>query len=439
MKKILLFILMIALLIVFSIQKKSEGFSNLHQTSSEQRFFHSHPKDSEIKLEIQTPPDTQVLAYNFIRFENNPNRTDHQFIFPSNLKTTKIYVEGAFGGIIVRELKLEGNSNHFLKIPEKMIQDSSNTPLPEKMGSLPELCPRMLAKENNLVPPLLSFKKPTSSRDSIYEAKLDLLSLATTEEQNSLYLESANLKFDYEDPSILVGYNRQTGEAVYEEEGGFYSNIHYFILRYQPELEALYQSMEADFIGLRRLEQERLASLQDPSKRSAIEQEMKKHYDFLYGKDEEVGVYQLFLHALFNSLDRVGKNDLQFLSPPLAHGFIPGPFRGSSHWGYTLCEWGDTFYHSTEQKMNYAHLALWQWLTESPSEKIILVLLEGDDQLQKNEGRLDLEQKGVLRNFDYTDDLIGFFVISRNETLNQSKVILSPLQDLALQIKTVNQ
>ena len=89
--------------------------------------------------------------------------------------------------------------------------------------------------------------------------------------------------------------------------------------------------------------------------------------------------------------------------------------------------------------MNYAHLALWQWLTESPSEKIILVLLEGDDQLQKNEGRLDLEQKGVLRNFDYTDDLIGFFVISRNETLNQSKVILSPLQDLALQIKTVNQ
>jgi len=391
---------------------------------------------NEIKLEVETPPNTQVYSNEATRFETNREKTIYQLFFPENIKTAKIYIQGAFGGKIVRELKFENHSPPTLKISETVISDSSNSLQPEQMKTLPELCPRMLSKKSNLIPPFLSFRRPWSPEEAIYEGTLDFLINPVTDHTNNLYLETARMKFDYEDPTIFVGYNHQTGKTSYEENGGFYSNIHFFILPYQSGLETLYQSMENDLVSLRKLERELLTLSENDSRKIEIEQQIKIHYDKLYGVGNSLGPYQILMHLVFGSLQNFHWEELQHFSSPANHGFIPGPFRGSSHWGYTLCEWGDTFYHTTEQKMNYANFPLWHWTNSSLNEKIILVVIEGDDQLRKNPDRLKLEQKGILRSFDYSDDLIGFFVIHRNETLKHGKILSSPLEDFILQVRT---
>ncbi len=425
MKTILFFAFLVISVILASSQNESEGFSDFNKNIK-----------NEIKLEIETPPNTQVSSNEANRSETNREKTWHRLFFPENTKTAKIYIQGAFGGKIIREFNFENHPPPLLKISEAVISDSSNTLQPEQMKTLPELCPRMLSKKSNLIPPFLSFRQPGSPEEAVYEGTLDFLINPVTDHTNNLYLETAQLKFDYEDPTVFVGYNHQTGETSYEENGGFYSNIHFFILPYQPELEALYQSMGNDFASLRKSERELLTLSENDPRKTEIENRIEKHYDKLYGVGNALGPYQILMHLVFGSLHNFHWEELQHLSSPANHGFIPGTFRGSSHWGYTLCEWGDAFYHTTEQKMNYANFPLWRWTNSSSNEKIILVVLEGDDQLRKNPDRLKLEEKRILRSFDYSDDLIGFFVISRNETLKQRKTLSSPLEDFILQIRT---
>lgn len=425
MKTVLFFAFLVISVILASSQNESEGFSDFNKNIV-----------NEIKLEVETPPNTEVFSNESIRSETKSEKTIHQLSFSKNTKTAKIHIQGAFGGKMVRELNLENHSPLYLKISEAIISNSSNALQPEQMKTLPELCPRMLSKKSSLIPSFLSFRRPGSPPEAVYEGRLDFLINPVNDPANNLYLERAQIKFDYEDPTVFVGYNHQTGETAYEENGGFYSNIHFFILPYQPKLEALYQSMENDFVSLRKSERELLTLSENDSRKIEIEQQIKKHYDQLYGVENTPGPYQILMHLLFDSLHNFNWEELQHFSSPTNHGFIPGPFRGSSHWGYTLCEWGDTFYHTTEQKMNYANFPLWHWTNSSPNEKMILVVVEGDDQLRKNPDRLKLEEKGILRSFDYSDDLIGFFVIHRNETLKQEKILSSPLEDFILQVRT---
>ncbi|MFO1519142.1 MAG: hypothetical protein U1F57_05705 [bacterium] len=395
-------------------------------------------KAKEIDLQIETPPGTKVSIPLALRSESNSTQSDYRFLLPVAKKKVQILVEGPFGGKLVRELNLNAHAPRHVRIEEKPIEGNDAAPSPALFDHLPELCPRLQNEAS------IAEADPASQVDrsrlipekAVYEGKRDLLALALPSTGNTLLLESAVLRFDYEDPSVLVGFNSQTGEAIFEKSGGFYSNLHYFVFSYRPELEKIYRGMESDFTALRNLESRFRQTASEDEKR-AIETEMKPRYEALYGKGDSIGPYQILLHSAFQTLKMLGKEELETtLGIPQQHGFIPGPFLGSRHWGYNLCEWGDTAYHAPEQKMLYRNYPLWRWNTSSLDEKVIIMVVEGDEQLKKNGTRKEWEKTGVLRPFDYADDLVAFFVISRGESQKPMATFSSPLRDFSIQARS---
>jgi hypothetical protein len=393
----------------------------------------------EIELKVEAPPESKVTVPIAIRGEINKTQSDYQFRIPSGVKTVKVNVEGPFGGKVIRELKMNEISGDPLKISEKQILNNEDNPDPSNLSDLPEMCPRLVPE--NLVAskdwhsPIE--RKELLPENAVYDGRRDPLSAWAEGKSNLLYFKSATLTFDFEDPSVMVGYNHQTGELVFESQGGFYSNIHYILLPYSSQLENLYREMEPDFVALRRLEKDFRDHHFEAMELRKIQSKLKEHYDNLYGTKKELGPYQILMHLVFGTLEAIGKNDLsEKYGKPIAHGFLSGPFRGSSHWGYCLCEWGDTSFHAPLQKMRYENMALGQWSRSFADEKVILILLEGDEQLKPSQTRHEWEEKGIIRPFDYTDDLIGFFVVPRSETLQGEKTFSSPFQELSFQLLT---
>jgi hypothetical protein len=339
---------------------------------------------------------------------------------------------------MVREINLE-NQTSPLTISEKKIEGSATEPDPSTLDGLPELCPRMIPENrvasNELIPPMRNQILP---ENAIYDGRQDLFSVAAKEgNHHLLQLETASITFDSEDASVLVGFDPKTGQASFEDGGGFYANFHFILLPYSEALENFYRGMEDNFVSLRKLERELRENPRHPVERAHLIEKMRPYYLALYGKDNEWGPYQLLMHYAFNTLNQIGREDLlKSWGAPLGHGFIPGPFLGSQHWGYSLCEWGDTARHAPFQKMQYEHFGIWNWPSDLKSEKIILLVIEGDDQVTDNPSRRELLNRGVVRAKDYTDDLIAFWVISRDETLNEGHVFSSPLKDFSLKLGT---
>jgi hypothetical protein len=347
-----------------------------------------------------------------------------------------IEVEGPFGGKIRGELKLGESKKQLLQIQEKRIDLPSSSPDPGLMDHLPALCPRLASRTLTASRTSME-RKNILPGEAVYDGRLDPLMRLLQDKPNSLFLNRAELRFDFEDPSILVGVNSQTGEWAFEQNGGFYSNIHYVAFPYSSRLEEIYHKMEPNLIALRTLERTLRENTFSPSELPEIQRKLKYHFYALHGRGKEMGPYQILMHLIFNTLPSIDKGDLTAsLGTPLFHGFLPGPFLGSTHWNYSLCEWGDTSHQAPDQKMEYVHFPLFSWSGDSDDEKAILILLEGDDQLNKHPARIEWEKKGILRPFDYTDDLIGFFVVNRRETLEKEKMFTAPLETLTLSLTT---
>ena len=149
MQTLLFFAFLLISLLLASSQSELAGFTDLNRVVK-----------NELKLEVETPPNTEVYSDEAIRVEANSDKTEHSLTFSEERKRAKIHIQGAFGGKIVRELNLENHPLSPLKISEGVISDSSNALPPEQMKTLPELCPRMISKRSMLIPPLLSFRRP---------------------------------------------------------------------------------------------------------------------------------------------------------------------------------------------------------------------------------------------------------------------------------------
>ncbi|NUM81796.1 hypothetical protein HUU42_13440, partial [bacterium] len=183
--------------------------------------------------------------------------------------------------------------------------------------------------------------------------------------QNVLLLKHITLRYDYEDSHIIdyMGPHPLTGkpQTIYEGEGGFFANIHYAIIPYDPQIKKL------DRQTLLHLAQGKLHEITPPA--------------------------------------NINK-------PPLrVHSFLPGPFLSGSNYLYDMCEWGDTTYQAPKQELDYINMALWDWdYSQGSSQHIWLIVWEGDEEDW-------LVQKGLLNPFTLTDDLIGVFEIKREQTL----------------------
>jgi hypothetical protein len=397
------------------------------------------PSFKEIVLDVLTPPGTKISIPLASKSKVNDVQSDARFRIPFTTKPFSIEIEGPFGGMIRGELKLGEEKKQILRIQEKRVEIPSSNPDPGAMDSLPVLCPRLLprtltASRDVKVP---VERKSLLPGEAVYDGRFDPLMGTLQNRPDVLSLNRAELRFDFEDPSVLVGFNPQSGEWVFEQQGGFYSNIHYVAFPYSSQLEELYRKMEPDFLALRSLERTLRENTVSPSDLPEVQRQLMHHYYALYGRGKEVGPYQILMHLIFNTLSFIGKGDLAALyGAPLFHGFLPGPFLGSTHWNYSLCEWGDTSRQAPDQRMEYTHFPLFAWPEDSDDEKAILILLEGDEQLKKDPTRIEWEKKGIVRPFDYTDDLIGFFVVSRKETLQKEKILSAPLETLTLSLTT---
>src|SRR4030095_78289 len=306
------------------------------------------------------------------------------------------------------------------------IESPSSNPDPASLDALPALCPRLVSKGRD----------PLTPQTAVYDGTKDWMA-APQNSSKALYLTRAHLLFDFEDPSILVAINPQTREWAFEKQGGFYSNLHYAVFPYGNELYALLKKIEPDLIALRTLEKRLRDKDLRPDELSEIQDQFQKLYVSLNGRGKQLGPYQILMHLIFGTLPSTDAAPLPAsLGAPVAHGFLPGPFLGSTHWNYPLCEWGDTSRQAPDQVLSYLNVPLWAWNSaEATDEKRILILLEGDEQLKKNASRLTLEKAGALRSFDYTDDLIGFFVVGREETL-AGKTFTTPFDFISLEVKT---
>jgi hypothetical protein len=325
----------------------------------------------DFDLEVQTPPGTKVSIPLASQSGSNAVQSDYHFRLPMRLKKVRMNVEGPFGGQLIREVNLDEMSGP-LKISEKRIESSSTEPDPTGLDSspasaLPHPSGRVASQEilpgvdrNQILP-----------QNAVYDGTQDLFSTAAKGRVNLLELQSAALSFDSEDGSVLIGFDPKTGQAAFENGGGFYSNLHYVVLPYTQGLEAFYRQMEKDFTSLLKLEKELRENSLSSSEKTEVIEKMRPLYTALYGKEKEEGPYQLLMHYAFNTLKLIGREDLtKIWGSPLAHGFIPGPFLGSRHWGYSLCEWGDTARHAPLQKMKYDHFGLWNWPSEGSGEKL---------------------------------------------------------------------
>src|SRR4030095_5529503 len=140
---------------------------------------------------------------------------------------------------------------------------------------------------------------------------------------------------------------------------------------------ALLEKMEPDLSALRALEKRLRDKSFEPGELMEMQKLFQKLQASLYGRGRELGPYQILMHLIFGTLASTPAAERAHDFPsPVARGFVPGPFLGSVHFSYPLCEWGDTSRQAPQQVMNYIHFPLWAWSgTEGADEKKILILL----------------------------------------------------------------
>lgn len=413
------------------------GFSLVsgQEKSIQESFSSPHLFDNRYSyIQVWTPPQTQVQLPNAVNILENQEST--HFIFKADKQSTSgtLYIEGPFGGKIEKEIAFNQNPFQEIFIEEERWLESSNNPEVRSGVTLPQLCPRLLPKDPELRK--AGGRQAIVPEQVVYDGSKDFFSYTTIQENEILWLKKASLNFDFEDPSLLLGFDTE-GNAYYEQGGGFYSNIHYVLFPYSEKLEGLYQEMEKDWIKLRTLEMKIAKENPNLLEKKKMEEQMKAHLENIRGTPHKVGPHQTLMNLFFQTHYLLpDQSSVQDFPRPIVHGFLPGPFLGSTHLGYNLCEWGDTAIQIPQQEVEYENYALGKWDKSKPDEKMILMLLEGDDQMKKNLSRLNLEKKGVLQKWDYADDLIGFFVISKKENSQGDFKIRSPLGEIELVLET---
>lgn len=260
-----------------------------------------------------------------------------------------------------------------LKIEDNIVK----TPFadPPYIDTIPQLCPRTKL-ENSLLGKKLIYnakKDLFNDKPRMQLIDPDIQSLAVQkkilenfDDQNTLIVERVKITHDYETTKILdydgpQPLTKKPGHKVYEGEGGFYANFHFAIVPYEER-----------YLKLDRQE---------------------------------------LLNLVQGKLLLIGREDL--LPKMRVHSFLPGPYL-SKNSVYNLCEWGDTEHQSKEQELYYENLKVWDWdltIENEPVEKLLFIVWEGDEEAW-------MITEGLLDPFYLTDDLVGIFVIEKNQTSN---------------------
>lgn len=108
------------------------------------------------------------------------------------------------------------------------------------------------------------------------------------------------------------------------------------------------------------------------------------------------------------------------------HSFLPGPYQ-SSKGVYELCEWGDTSFANHPQTLTYNDLLIWDWDLH-PTNRVMLIVWEGDEEDW-------MIADGLLDPYYLTDDVVGVFVIEKEQT-KQPKRFINKNKDFEIVLKT---
>lgn len=274
-----------------------------------------------------------------------------------------VEIKGPLGGI-VRQKVSSPLALESLKTTVGIIRDKNSNP--KTLNVLPQLCPRVTPS------PLAIYH---GERDSINHTPSFQLfdpdarqgrnrkTYTEMDGRNVLLLKEVEITNDYEDSRIIdyIGPNPLTGkkEIVHEGESGFYANLHYAIIPYDPKILDM-----------------------NP---------------------------QTLLHLAEGKLKEIDHDEW---TPELrTHSFIPGPFLSKVSPAYEMCEWGDTAYQAPLQKLFYEEIALWDWdYSVKSADHVLMIVWEGDEEDW-------LIQQQLIDPFYLTDDFIGIFDIQRSNTL----------------------
>lgn len=321
-------------------------------------------------LEVETPPRASVVAPSG-KIQSQPDKGRHKLEFPEAVNEAVLEVRGPLGGIVLHPVN-SGDAGKTLRFEDAIIADDD--PNPTKLANLPTLCPRIETQAGRSEsPPVYLYR---GEKDSLNRFPITQLtdpdknegrqaeSVRLIDGRNVLLLKSVRLTYDYEDDAIVDERKTdpKTGQSVEVREGrgGFYANLHYAVLPYDPSIPGLPE--------------------------------------------------QSLLHLAEGSLASIGMAERR---PELrTHGFLPGPFLSGSSFGYPLCEWGDTAHQAPEQSLEYRNIALWDWdyAVASPG-RVLLVIWEGDEEDKAR-------AQGLIGPTRLIDDLIGVFEVTRAGSLS---------------------
>ena len=317
-------------------------------------------------LEIETPPFAELRSA-AAKVESKAEKGRHRLEFAESVVETTLEVRGPLGGIVAYKIG-PNDAGKTLRFETSTI--AGDDPNPATLPNLPAICPRLEAKggQSGAAPSYLY----RGESDSLNRFPITQLgdpdknegrqadSVRLMDGRNVLLLKSVHLRYDYEDDAIVDErkIDPKTGESleVREGRGGFYANLHYAVLPYDPAILTLPE--------------------------------------------------QSLLHLAQGSLGLIGQSDRR---PSLrTHGFLPGPFLSRSSFGYPLCEWGDTAQQAPEQKLDYRSIALWDWdYAVTPADRVLLIVWEGDEEDKAR-------AQGLVAKDRLTDDLVGVFEVSRS-------------------------
>lgn len=361
------------------------------------------PRDA---LTLVIPQDAHIVNESHVLGLSSLQNNQYQMLRSGLQQNGSLTIENALGARIKISEKIFYTSR--LEIKEKILSDTSSDPKPDSLDALPMVCPRILKNKNNW----------------IYQASLDVLIPKMSTPEPSLMLKNVAVDFDYEDSSMIVAVSPDYSKVEKETNAGFYANLHYFIIPY----DAKWQNLLSEVDPLLKKKRELEISLFNPTTKASSVREILNQ---LNGTGQTLGPLQILMHAI-NLNNNYLPVALQLdRSLGFVHGFIPGPYLSANRLSYALCEWGDSRLHQEYgQKLSYQNFPLWKWGKEN---KVIMIVLEGDDQL--NNGKLkQLEQNQMLRSFDYTDDLVGWFILER-QAFTQEKTLVNSAGDFKITFK----
>ncbi|MBI4411151.1 MAG: hypothetical protein HY541_01545 [Deltaproteobacteria bacterium] len=229
--------------------------------------------------------------------------------------------------------------------------------------------------------------------------------------KNVLLLREVKIRYDYEDTAIIdyEGPHPITGKphVVHEGNGGFYANIHYAVVPYEPWI--------AEMAGLTR-------------PKGPLRGRLHPRNAGWRGATQAPPIdRQTLLHMAVGKLKEIEKDNLR---PALrTHSLIPGPFLSKSERIYDMCEWGDTAYQYPEQTLRYDEIALWDWdYSVKNADHVLLIVWEGDEEDW-------LIQQKLIDPFHLTDDLIGVFEI-RKEKTGKPLTLVNERKDFEITVQT---